>query len=227
VGRRGCAPAPAFKRLTLSPQRHRGLRGQAGPRVGRSLVKHWPCRISRHCLVSTSTRAPVSSADAYLGSRSEPIQRLSVPERQRWRCMGPGWGTRHVGPVVVKPRAGTDWTAEPPPSLPPFSPPLSACLCAATVINGTHGLPEQQTDTASFSQCGRGQAERRCHPIRAWAQCCGDKEQGGAFHWCRGPLGQAPPPNPHTHTHTTRRGPLRCFVFSKKCHKKLSLIGAP
>lgn len=70
----GRAPAPAFKRLTLSPTKGKGGRG-AGPRVGRSLVKHWPPRISRHCLVSTSTRAPVSTADAYLGSRSEPTQK--------------------------------------------------------------------------------------------------------------------------------------------------------
>lgn len=156
VGRRGCAPAPAFKRLTLSPQRHRGLWGQAGAWVGRSLVKHWPSWISRHCLVRSSARAPVSGADTYLGSRSEPIQRLSVPERQRWRCMGPGWGTRHVGPVVVKPKAGQIGQRSPP--HPPSSPPLSVCFCALTVINGTHNLPEQQTDTASFPQCGRGQA---------------------------------------------------------------------
>lgn len=153
VGRRGWAPAPAFKRLTLSPQRHRGLWGQAGAWVGRSLVKHWPSWISRHCLVSSCTRAPVSSADTYLGSRSEPIQRLSVPERQRWRCMDPGWGTRHVGPVVVKPKAGQIGQRSP-----PLNPPFSVCFCALTVTNETHSLPEQQTDTASFPQCGRGQA---------------------------------------------------------------------
>lgn len=104
VGRRGRAPNSG--RSKINPESTKAQKGWAGAWVGRRLVKHWRTWISRHCLVKSHTGAPVSGADTYLGGWSEPIQRLSVPERQRWRCMGPGRGTRHVGPAAVKPKAG-------------------------------------------------------------------------------------------------------------------------
>lgn len=100
-----------------------------GARQGREWAARW-LNIGRpgsprHCLVSSSTRAPVSGADAYLGSRSEPIQRLSVARKAEMEMYGSRVGYSPRGARDRKAQSGTDWTAEP-----PHSPSILLFLCS-------------------------------------------------------------------------------------------------